>query len=80
MLAVAVRADGDVLDALDVVLAVDALEVVPLDPDVAAAAGLDDVLAGHAGPRVARRALMSWPPWQVTQLAERLRPDFSRAR
>jgi hypothetical protein len=44
--AVAIRADGDILDALDIVYAVNTFQVALLDSHVAGAAGFDDVLAG----------------------------------
>jgi len=53
VLVVAVRTDGNILDALDEILAVDALQIVPLYPHMAGAAGLDDVLAGDERQRIA---------------------------
>lgn len=52
MLTMAIRTDGNVLDALDVILAVDAFQIVPLNADMASAAGLYDILAGDEGERV----------------------------
>lgn len=53
VLAVAICADGDVLNPLNIILAVNSFQIIVLNADVAIPAGSDDILARDRGERIA---------------------------